>query len=78
MTPTSTAEIDVETALGQRLAQGDRARDRAGRAPPKARVFGDIATPVSRIEEGAFFQGSCEMGEEDASNVVELPVRAAR
>jgi cytoskeletal protein CcmA (bactofilin family) len=37
-----------------------------------SRVFGDIITPVLRIEEGAHFEGSCQMGEEP-SNLVELP-----
>ena len=37
-----------------------------------ARVLGDITTPVLRIEEGAHFEGSCQMGKE-SSNLVELP-----
>jgi len=37
-----------------------------------ARVMGDISTPVLRIEEGAHFEGSCQMGKE-TSNLVELP-----
>jgi cytoskeletal protein CcmA (bactofilin family) len=37
-----------------------------------ARVLGDIATPVLRIEEGAHFEGSCQMGKE-SSNLIELP-----
>lgn len=37
-----------------------------------ARVLGDISTPVLRIEEGAHFEGSCQMGNE-SSNLVELP-----
>jgi cytoskeletal protein CcmA (bactofilin family) len=37
-----------------------------------ARVLGDISTPVLRIEEGAHFEGSCQMGKE-SSNLVELP-----
>lgn len=39
----------------------------------QARVYGDVVTPVLRIEEGAMFQGSCQMGEEPASNLIELP-----
>jgi cytoskeletal protein CcmA (bactofilin family) len=38
----------------------------------QARVYGDVVTPVLRIEEGAMFQGSCQMGEE-VSNLIELP-----
>jgi cytoskeletal protein CcmA (bactofilin family) len=37
-----------------------------------ARVVGDISTPVLKIEEGAHFEGSCQMGKE-SSNLVELP-----
>ena len=37
-----------------------------------AHVLGDIMTPVLRIEEGAHFEGSCQMGKE-VSNLVELP-----
>jgi cytoskeletal protein CcmA (bactofilin family) len=37
-----------------------------------ARVLGDISTPVLRIEEGAHFEGSCQMGKE-SSNLIELP-----
>ena len=37
-----------------------------------ARVLGDISTPVLRIEEGAHFEGGCQMGKE-SSNLVELP-----
>src|SRR6476619_7153266 len=38
-----------------------------------ARVYGDLITPVLRIEEGAHFEGSCQMGEE-TSNLVERAV----
>lgn len=37
----------------------------------RARVNADLATPSLRIEEGAFFQGSCQMGEGRA-NLIEL------
>ncbi|HEY6928264.1 MAG TPA: polymer-forming cytoskeletal protein [Thermoanaerobaculia bacterium] len=37
----------------------------------RARVYADLATPALRIEEGAFFQGSCQMGEGRA-NLFEL------
>jgi cytoskeletal protein CcmA (bactofilin family) len=39
----------------------------------QARVYGDVVTPVLRIEEGATFQGSCQMGDEPVSNLIELP-----
>jgi len=37
----------------------------------RARVHADLATPSLRVEEGAFFQGSCQMGEGRA-NLFEL------
>lgn len=43
---------------------------------PKARVLADLATPNLAIEEGAFFQGSCKMGNEAPSNVVGMPAAA--
>lgn len=39
---------------------------------PRARVYADLTTPVLRVEEGAFFQGSCQMRESHGSNLVEL------
>ena len=39
----------------------------------KAKVFADVTTPALKIEEGAMFQGSCQMGEEPVSNLIELP-----
>lgn len=39
----------------------------------RARVEADISTPVLKIEEGAHFQGACQMEGHQASNVVELP-----
>ena len=46
---------------------------------PRARVTAQIHTPVLRIEEGAFFQGSCSMGAENgAPKLVELPAPAQR
>lgn len=38
-----------------------------------ARVAGDITTPILKIEEGAQFEGTCQMGHTGESNLVELP-----
>ena len=38
----------------------------------RARVYADLVSPVLRVEEGAFLQGSCMM-KEGSSNLVELP-----
>jgi cytoskeletal protein CcmA (bactofilin family) len=42
---------------------------------PRARVTADLQTPVLRIEEGAFFQGSCDMSSDSAPKVVEMPAQ---
>jgi cytoskeletal protein CcmA (bactofilin family) len=67
-----TAEIDVgRISVNGTLKGSVRAAERV-ELLSGARVFGDIITPVLRIEEGAHFEGSCQMGEE-TSNLVELP-----
>jgi cytoskeletal protein CcmA (bactofilin family) len=67
-----TAEIDVgRVSVAGALKGSVRAAERV-ELLSGARVFGDIITPVLRIEEGAHFEGSCQMGEE-TSNLVELP-----
>jgi cytoskeletal protein CcmA (bactofilin family) len=40
---------------------------------PRARVLADLHTPVLKIEEGAYFQGSCDMTAAEGSRVVEMP-----
>ncbi len=68
-----TAEIDVgRLSVNGSLKGSVRATERV-ELLAKARVFGDISTPVLRVEEGAVFQGACQMGEEEDSNLVELP-----
>ncbi len=37
----------------------------------RARVFATLSSPVLKVEEGAFFQGSCQMSEKSPA-VVEL------
>jgi cytoskeletal protein CcmA (bactofilin family) len=44
----------------------------------KARVTADLQTPLLRIEEGAYFQGSCDMTPAPASRLVEMPAPASR
>jgi cytoskeletal protein CcmA (bactofilin family) len=67
-----TAEIDVgRLSVNGTLKGSVRAAERV-ELLSGSRVFGDIITPVLRIEEGAHFEGSCQMGEEP-SNLVELP-----
>ena len=44
----------------------------------RSRVEADLTTPVLKIEEGARFEGSCKMGDEAKSNVVDLPATPRR
>ena len=74
-----TAEVEGEIEVGRVSINGTfRGRIRALERIdllPKARVFADILTPVLKIEEGARFEGSCQMGGETASNVIGLQQR---
>ena len=45
---------------------------------PRARVTAQLHTPVLRVEEGAFFQGSCSMSPESSPKLVEVPLPASR
>jgi cytoskeletal protein CcmA (bactofilin family) len=67
-----TAEIDVGRLSVNGTLKGSVHATERVELLSGSRVFGDIITPVLRIEEGAHFEGSCQMGEEP-SNVVELP-----
>ncbi len=39
----------------------------------RSRVYADLSSPVLKVEEGAFLQGSCKMKEAVSSNLIELP-----
>jgi len=71
-----TADVTGEIEVGRLSVNGTlkgsvRASERV-ELLAGAHVLGDIMTPVLRIEEGAHFEGSCQMGKE-VSNLVELP-----
>src|SRR6185436_12541998 len=40
---------------------------------PRARVTADLHAPVLRIEEGAYFQGTCDMSGDTAPKLLEMP-----
>jgi len=40
---------------------------------PRARVTADLHAPVLRIEEGAYFQGTCDMSGDAAPKLLEMP-----
>ncbi len=44
---------------------------------PRARVTAELHTPALLIEEGAFFQGSCDMAPESAPKLIEMPAAPA-
>ena len=72
-----TAEVSAEIEVGRLSVNGTlrgfvKATERV-ELLSKARVYADLLTPLLRIEEGAFFQGSCQMREAASANLVELP-----
>jgi len=71
------AEVSAEIEVGRLSINGTlrgsaKATERI-ELLPRARVYADLAAPVLRVEEGAFFEGSCKMREVSGSNVVVLP-----
>ncbi len=71
-----TAEVTGEIEVGRLSVNGKlkgtvRAKERV-ELHARARVEADLTTPILKIEEGAFFEGSCRMGEEARSNVIDL------
>ena len=72
------AEIRVErVSINGTLKGSVRASERI-EIHPRARVTADLHAPVLVIEEGAFFQGSCDMTAESASRLIEMPSQATR
>ncbi len=72
------AEIRVERLSINGALKGSVHASERVEIHPRARVTAEIHTPVLRIEEGAFFQGSCTMGGEGAPKLVEAPGSVAR
>jgi cytoskeletal protein CcmA (bactofilin family) len=71
------AEVDAEIHVERLSINGSlkgivRASERI-EIHPRARVTADLQTPVLRIEEGAFFQGSCDMTAESTPKLIEMP-----
>jgi cytoskeletal protein CcmA (bactofilin family) len=76
------AEVTGEIEVGRLSVNGTlkgtvRARERI-ELHARARVEANLTTPVLKIEEGARFEGSCRMGEDAKSNVIELPAAPRR
>ena len=71
------AEVTGEIEVGRLSVNGTlkgtvRASERI-ELHARARVEANLTTPVLKIEEGARFEGSCRMGDEAKSNVIDLP-----
>ena len=68
------AEIEVDRLSVNGTLRGSvRASERI-ELLAHSRVYADLSAPVLKIEEGAFFQGSCKMKDAaSASNLIELP-----
>jgi cytoskeletal protein CcmA (bactofilin family) len=76
------AEVTGEIEVGRLSVNGTlkgtvRARERI-ELHAHARVEANLTTPVLKIEEGARFEGSCRMGDDAKSNVIELPAAPRR
>ncbi len=76
------AEVSGDIEVGRLSVNGSlkgtvRAQERV-ELHARARVEADLTTPVLKIEEGARFEGSCKMGDEARSNVVDLPAAPRR
>ena len=76
------AEVDAEIHVNRLSINGSlkgsvRASERI-EIHPRARVTAELHTPSLRIEEGAFFQGSCDMTTEAVPRLVEMPGSASR
>lgn len=71
------AEIKVERLTVNGSLRGNVVATERIELHPKARVLADLTTPNLAIQEGAFFQGSCKMGE-TPSNVIGMPASAER
>ena len=71
------AEVDAEIHVERISINGSlKGTVRAGERVeihPRARVTADLHTPILRVEEGAFFQGSCEMTGETSPRLLEMP-----
>lgn len=67
------AEIRVERLSINGVFKGTVHASERIEIHPQARVTAELQTPVLRIEEGAFFQGSCSMGPEGSPKLLELP-----
>lgn len=69
------AEIRVERVSINGTLKGTVHASERIEIHPRARVTADLHAPVLKIEEGAFFQGSCDMTSDAAPNLLEMPVQ---
>ena len=68
-----TADIRVERVSINGALKGTVHATERIEIHPRARVTADLHAPVLKIEEGAFFQGSCDMSGGSSPKVVEMP-----
>ena len=72
------AEIRVERVSINGTLKGTVYANERIEIHPRARVTADLHSPVLKIEEGAFFQGSCSMAPDSAPKLVEMPAPARK
>ncbi len=69
------ADIKVERLTVNGSLKGNAVATDRIELHPKARVLADLTTPNLAIQEGAFFQGSCDMSADAAPRIVEMPAQ---
>jgi cytoskeletal protein CcmA (bactofilin family) len=67
-----TADVHVERVSINGSLKGTVHASERIEIHPRARVTADLHAPVLKIEEGAYFQGSCDMSGDGSPKVVEL------
>ena len=72
-----TADIAVGTALVGGTISGTLTASVKVEIHSSGRVYGDIHAPALIIEEGAVFEGRCEMTRHDNTNVADAEEKAA-
>ena len=67
------AEIRVERVSINGTLKGTVYASERIEIHPRARVTADLHAPVLRIEEGAYFQGTCDMSGDTTPKLLEMP-----
>jgi cytoskeletal protein CcmA (bactofilin family) len=70
------ADVDADIQVGRLSVNGKLAgkvqASESIELLARSRVFATLSAPIVKVEEGAFFQGTCQMSEKGTAKVVEL------